>query len=68
MYSCTRYGQPSCTPTSTARTTRALGMHGSSEHASIYTEEEIKQLVNISHKSGHLEEEERRLINRVFDF
>ncbi|HEX8187247.1 MAG TPA: hemolysin family protein [Pyrinomonadaceae bacterium] len=48
--------------------TRALGMHGSSEHASIYTEEEIKQLVNISHKSGHLEEEERRLINRVFDF
>jgi CBS domain containing-hemolysin-like protein len=48
--------------------TRAVGLHGSSEHASIYTEEEIKQLVNISHKSGHLEEEERRLINRVFDF
>jgi CBS domain containing-hemolysin-like protein len=47
---------------------RALGLHGSNEHASIYTEEEIKQLVNISHKSGHLEEEERRLINRVFDF
>ncbi|HEX8686546.1 MAG TPA: hemolysin family protein, partial [Pyrinomonadaceae bacterium] len=48
--------------------TRALGLHGSSEHASIYTEEEIKQLVNISHKSGHLEEEEQTLINRVFDF
>ncbi|MBV9927530.1 MAG: HlyC/CorC family transporter [Acidobacteria bacterium] len=48
--------------------TRAVGLHGSSEHASIYTEEEIRQLVNISHKSGHLEEEERRLINRVFDF
>jgi CBS domain containing-hemolysin-like protein len=48
--------------------TRALGLHGSSEHASIYTEEEIKQLVNISHRSGHLEDEERRLINRVFDF
>jgi CBS domain containing-hemolysin-like protein len=48
--------------------TRAVGLHGSNEHASIYTEEEIKQLVNISHKSGHLEEEERRLINRVFDF
>ncbi|MDT5158358.1 MAG: magnesium and cobalt exporter, family [Acidobacteriota bacterium] len=47
---------------------RVLGLHGSNEHASIYTEEEIKQLVNISHKSGHLEEEERRLINRVFDF
>jgi CBS domain containing-hemolysin-like protein len=48
--------------------TRAIGLHGSSDHSSIYTEEEIKQLVNISHKSGHLEEEERRLINRVFDF
>ena len=48
--------------------TRSLGMHGSSEHASVYTEEEIKQLVNISHKSGHIEEEERKLINRVFDF
>ena len=48
--------------------TRALGMHGSNEHASVYTEEEIKQLVNISHKSGHLEAEEQTLINRVFDF
>jgi CBS domain containing-hemolysin-like protein len=48
--------------------TRAIGLHGSSEHASVYTEEEIKQLVNISHKSGHLEEEEQTLINRVFDF
>src|SRR5205823_3781126 len=38
------------------------------EHASIYTEAGIRQLVNISHKSGHLEEEERQLINRVFDF
>jgi len=48
--------------------TRAIGLHGSSEHASVYTEEEIRQLVQISHKSGHLEEEEQRLINRVFDF
>ena len=48
--------------------TRSLGLHGSSDHASIYTEEEIKQLVNLSQKSGHLEEEERQLINRVFDF
>jgi CBS domain containing-hemolysin-like protein len=48
--------------------TRALGLHGSSEHASVYTEEEIRQLVNISRQSGHLEEEEQQLINRVFDF
>lgn len=48
--------------------TSAIGLKGSSEHASIYTEEEIRQLVNISHKSGHIEEEEQKLINRVFDF
>jgi CBS domain containing-hemolysin-like protein len=46
----------------------ALGLKGSSEHASVFTEEEIRQLVNISRESGHLEEEERQLINRVFDF
>ncbi|MDQ3133928.1 MAG: hemolysin family protein, partial [Acidobacteriota bacterium] len=31
-------------------------------------EEELRQLVNMSHKSGHLEKEEQTLINRVFDF
>jgi CBS domain containing-hemolysin-like protein len=50
------------------RTVRLFGLHPSGEHASIYTEEELKQLVNISRQSGHLEEEEQRLINRVFDF
>jgi CBS domain containing-hemolysin-like protein len=43
-------------------------MHASSAHASIYTEEEIRQLINASHKGGHLEKEEQQLINRVFDF
>ena len=50
------------------RTVRLFGLHPSSEHASIYTEDELRQLVNISQKSGHLEEEEQELINRVFDF
>ncbi|HYG10199.1 MAG TPA: hemolysin family protein [Pyrinomonadaceae bacterium] len=51
-----------------ARVVRPFGMHASSAHASIYTEEEIRQLINASHKGGHLEEEEQQLINRVFDF
>lgn len=51
-----------------ARVVRPFGMHASSAHASIYTEEEIRQLINASHKGGHLENEEQQLINRVFDF
>jgi CBS domain containing-hemolysin-like protein len=50
------------------RTVRLFGLHPSSDHASIYTEEELRALVDASQKSGHLEEEEQRLINRVFDF
>jgi CBS domain containing-hemolysin-like protein len=50
------------------RTVRLFGLHPTSEHASVYTEEELRQLVDISQKSGHLEEEEKSLINRIFDF
>ena len=51
-----------------AKTVRIFGLHASSEHASIYTEEEIRQLINVSERSGHLNEEEKRLINKVFEF
>ena len=51
-----------------ARTVRIFGLHADSEHASIYTEEEIRQLIRISEQSGHVNEEERRLINKVFEF
>ncbi|HZB45751.1 MAG TPA: hemolysin family protein [Pyrinomonadaceae bacterium] len=51
-----------------ARTVRLFGLHASTDHASIYTEEEIRQLVEMSRKGGHIEEEEQTLINRVFDF
>ncbi|HEX8852814.1 MAG TPA: hemolysin family protein, partial [Pyrinomonadaceae bacterium] len=50
------------------RTVRLFGLHPSGEHASIYTEEELRQLIDISRQSGHLEEEERVLISNVFDF
>ncbi|HYP53366.1 MAG TPA: hemolysin family protein [Pyrinomonadaceae bacterium] len=51
-----------------ARTVRLFGLHASSEHASIYTEEELRQLIEMSRKSGHIQAEEQQLINRVFDF
>jgi len=50
------------------RTVRLFGLHPSGEHGSSYTEDEIRQLINVSQESGHLNIEERRLINRVFEF
>lgn len=50
------------------RTVRLFGLRPSGEHASIYTADELRQLIDISHSSGHLEAEEKKLINRVFDF
>lgn len=47
---------------------KLLGLKSSLEHASVYTEEEIRQLVKLSQESGHLNEEEQRLINQVFEF
>jgi CBS domain containing-hemolysin-like protein len=50
------------------KTVRLFGLHPSGEHGSSYTEDEIRQLINVSQQSGHLNEEERRLINKVFEF
>ncbi|HEV2799969.1 MAG TPA: hemolysin family protein [Pyrinomonadaceae bacterium] len=50
------------------RTVRLFGLHPSGEHGSIYTEEELRQLIDTSRQSGHVNEEEQQLINRVFDF
>jgi CBS domain containing-hemolysin-like protein len=47
---------------------RVLGLKSSLEHTSVYTEDEIRQLVQLSEESGHLNEEERTLINKVFEF
>ena len=49
-------------------TVNLFGLEATSEHASIYTEEEIRQLIKVSEASGHVNREERRLINRVFEF
>lgn len=50
------------------RTVRLFGLHPSGEHASIYSEEEIRQLINASRESGNLGADQQKLINRVFDF
>jgi CBS domain containing-hemolysin-like protein len=47
------------------RTVRLFGLHPTGDHASIYTEDEIRQLISKSH---HVNQEEERLINRVFEF
>ncbi|MGI8733685.1 MAG: hemolysin family protein [Pyrinomonadaceae bacterium] len=50
------------------RTVRLLGLHPSSEHASVYTQDELRQLIDISRRSGHLERDEQDLINSVLEF
>src|SRR5688572_16743141 len=50
------------------RTVQLFGLKASSEHGSIYTEAELRQLIDVSRQSGHLRAEERRLIHRVFEF
>lgn len=50
------------------RTVRLLGLHPTGQHASVYTEEELRHLVDVSRKSGHLRPEEQQLIHRVFEF
>lgn len=50
------------------RTVRLFGLHPSQDHASVYTEEELRHLIDVSRKSGHLEPEEQQLIQGVFEF
>ena len=47
---------------------RLLGLKSTLEHASVYTEAELRQLIDIARESGNLRAEERRLIHRVFEF
>ncbi|MEP6903610.1 MAG: hemolysin family protein [Actinomycetota bacterium] len=47
---------------------KLLGLKASLDESAVYTEDEIRQLVKISQESGHLNAEERRLINKVFEF
>jgi CBS domain containing-hemolysin-like protein len=50
------------------RVVRLFGLHPTTEHASVYTEEELRRLVDVSRQSGQLEPEEQQFIHRVFEF
>jgi CBS domain containing-hemolysin-like protein len=47
---------------------RLMGLKSSLEHTSVYTEAELKHLVDVSQESGHLRLAEQRLIHKVFEF
>src|SRR6266704_6542591 len=47
---------------------RLIGLKSSLQHAAVYSEAELRQLIDISRESAHLRAEERRLIHRVFEF
>ena len=45
-----------------------LGLHATDEHTKAYSEEELRNLITLSHQSGHLIADEQQLIHNVFDF
>lgn len=47
---------------------RLIGLKSTLDHAAIYTETELRQLIDVARDSGYLRAEERRLIHRVFEF
>ena len=50
------------------RTVRMLGFTPSAGHGSVYTEDELRMLIDATYSHGQVEEEKRRLIRRAFDF
>jgi CBS domain containing-hemolysin-like protein len=51
-----------------ASVVRPLGIRADAGHASAYTEEELRHVIEMSREGGHIEADEQRLINRVFEF
>ena len=45
-----------------------MGLKAKDEHAHAYSEEELRHLIELSQKSGHVLEDERQLIYNIFDF
>lgn len=49
-------------------TVRLLGLQSSPDNASVYTVDELRQIINISHTSGTIEADEQQLLHRIFEF
>lgn len=47
---------------------RAVGIGAISEHEAAHSEEELRMLLVLSHEKGILDRDERRMLERVFDF
>jgi CBS domain containing-hemolysin-like protein len=47
---------------------RLLGLHSTGEHTAAYSEDELRHLIELSRQSGHVIEDEKRLIDNVFEF
>ncbi|HIJ96396.1 MAG TPA: HlyC/CorC family transporter [Desulfuromonadales bacterium] len=47
---------------------RMLGLRTSDNHSSVYTIDELRQIIDVSRTSGTLEADEQRLLHRVFEF
>jgi len=47
---------------------RLLGLHSTGEHTAAYNEDELRHLIELSRQSGHVIEDEKRLIDNVFEF
>jgi CBS domain containing-hemolysin-like protein len=47
---------------------KLLGLKANLDESAVYTEDEIRQLVKLSQESGHLNAEEQKLIDKVFEF
>ena len=47
---------------------RLLGLHSTGEHTAAYSEDELRHLIELSQQSGHVIEDEKRLIDNVFEF
>jgi CBS domain containing-hemolysin-like protein len=47
---------------------KSIGLSSNLDHTSVYTEDELRQLVALSQEGGQINQEERNLINKVFEF
>lgn len=47
---------------------RMCGIEGSAEHTHTYTKDELRQLVEMSHQGGHLENDELQMMNNIIEF
>ncbi|MFL6258018.1 MAG: hemolysin family protein [Pyrinomonadaceae bacterium] len=51
-----------------ASVVRPLGIRADAGHASAYTEEELRHVIDMSRQGGHIKAEEQQLIQGVFEF